>query len=193
MAETNPFELFANWLDEARASEPNNPDAAAFASADANGRPSVRMVLIRRHGPEGFTFFTNLDSKKGEDLIANPYGSFAMHWKSLGRQIRADGPVEIVSDAEADDYFATRDRESQIGAWASLQSQPLDRRDTFEQRFAEAKARFEGQDVPRPPRWSGFRLTPETIEFWSERPHRLHERRLFTRSGDGWTEGLLYP
>ena len=193
MAETDPFELFATWLEQARTSEPSNPDAAAFASADADGRPSVRMVLIRRHGPEGFTFFTNLDSAKGRELAANPYGSFAMHWKSLGKQVRADGRVEIVSDAEADSYFATRDRESQIGAWASLQSQPLANRETFEQRFAEAKARFEGQDVPRPPRWSGFRLVPDRIEFWSERPHRLHERRLFTHSGQGWTEGLLYP
>jgi pyridoxamine 5'-phosphate oxidase len=193
MADKDPFALFADWLEEARASEPSNPDAAAFASADADGRPSVRMVLIRRYGPEGFTFFTNLDSAKGRELAANPYGSFAMHWKSLGKQVRADGPVGPVSDAEADDYFATRDRESQIGAWASLQSQPLDSRETFEQRFAEAKARFEGQDVPRPPRWSGFRLVPERIEFWTERPHRLHERRLFTRSRDGWTESLLYP
>ena len=193
MAETDPFELFTTWLEQARTSEPSNPDAAAFASADADGRPSVRMVLIRRHGPEGFTFFTNLDSAKGRELAANPYGSFAMHWKSLGKQVRADGRVEIVPDAEADSYFATRDRESQIGAWASLQSQPLANRETFEQRFAEAKARFEGQDVPRPPRWSGFRLVPDRIEFWSERPHRLHERRLFTRAGEGWTEGLLYP
>ena len=193
MADKDPFALFADWLEEARASEPSNPDAAAFASADADGRPSVRMVLIRRYGPEGFTFFTNLDSKKGRELVTNPHGSFAIQWKSLGKQVRADGPVGQVSDAEADDYFATRDRESQIGAWASLQSQPLDSRETFEQRFAEAKARFEGQDVPRPPRWSGFRLVPDRIEFWSERPHRLHERRLFTRTGDGWTEGLLYP
>ena len=193
MADTDPFALFADWLEDARASDPNNPDAAAFASADADGRPSVRMVLIRRYGPEGFTFFTNLDSAKGRELTANPYGSFAMHWKSLGKQVRADGRVEIVSDAEADDYFATRDRESQIGAWASLQSQPLANRERFEQRFAEAKARFEGQDVPRPPRWSGFRLVPDQIEFWSERPHRLHERRLFTRAGEGWAEGLLYP
>jgi pyridoxamine 5'-phosphate oxidase len=193
MAETDPFELFTTWLEQARTSEPSNPDAAAFASADADGRPSVRMVLIRRHGPEGFTFFTNLDSAKGRELTANPYGSFAMHWKSLGKQVRADGCVEIVSDAEADSYFATRDRESQIGAWASLQSQPLANRERFEQRFAEAKARFEGQDVPRPPRWSGFRLVPDRIEFWSERPHRLHERRLFMRAGEGWTEGLLYP
>jgi pyridoxamine 5'-phosphate oxidase len=193
MADTDPFALFADWLEEARASEPNNPDAAAFASADTDGRPSVRMVLIRRYGPEGFTFFTNLDSAKGRELTANPYGSFAMHWKSLGKQVRADGRIEIVPDAEADSYFATRDRESQIGAWASLQSHPLDNRETFEQRFAEAKARFEGQDVPRPPRWSGFRLVPDRIEFWSERPHRLHERRLFTRAGEGWTEGLLYP
>ena len=193
MPDTDPFALFASWLEQARASEANNPDAAAFASANADGRPSVRMVLIRRYGPEGFTFFTNLDSAKGRELVANPFGSMAMHWKSLGKQVRADGRVEQVSDGEADDYFATRDRESQIGAWASLQSQALDSRETFERRFVEATARFEGQDVPRPPRWSGFRLAPDRIEFWSERPHRLHERRLFTRTADGWSEGLLYP
>ncbi len=190
---TDPFALFDEWLGQARTSEINDPDAMAFASADSAGRPSVRMVLLRRAGPAGFAFFTHLDSRKGRELIANPYGALAIHWKSLRRQVRAEGPVEVVEDSDADAYFAARGRESRIGSWASDQSQPLDSRTTFERRFEQAQARFDGQDVPRPPRWSGFRLVPERIEFWSDRPHRLHERRLFTRHADSWSEGLLYP
>ena len=193
MTATDPFELFAAWFEEARESEPNDPDAMAFASADERGRPSVRMVLLRRAGPEGFGFFTNLDSRKGRELLANPYGALAIHWKSLRRQVRAEGQVEQVTDSEADSYFASRSRESRIGSWASDQSQPLESRETFEARFAEMQRRFEGGDVPRPPRWSGFRLIPDAIEFWSDRAYRLHERRLFTRAGAGWNEGLLYP
>jgi pyridoxamine 5'-phosphate oxidase len=190
---SDPFELFDQWLAEARVAELNDPDAMAFASADAHGRPSVRMVLLRRAGPDGFGFFTNLDSRKGEELAANPHGALVIHWKSLRRQVRAEGPVEQVEEAEADAYFAGRSRDSQVGSWASDQSRPLESREYFEQRYAELQVRFEGQSVPRPPRWSGFRLKPERIEFWSDRPHRLHERRLFVSSGDGWTEGLLYP
>jgi pyridoxamine 5'-phosphate oxidase len=190
---TDPFALFDAWLAEARASEPNDADATAFASADAEGRPSVRMVLLRSVDSRGFAFFTNLDSRKGEELIANPHGALAIHWKSLRRQVRAEGRVEPVGDEEADAYFAGRSRDSQLGAWASDQSRPLDGRDVLEQRFEDMRDRFEGGDVQRPPRWSGFRLVPERIEFWSDRPHRLHERRQFTRDGDGWREGLLYP
>jgi pyridoxamine 5'-phosphate oxidase len=190
---TDPFALFDEWMAEARASEPNDPEAMAFATADAQGHPSVRMVLLRRAGPEGFGFFTNLDSRKGEELAANPHGALLIHWKSMRRQVRAEGPVEQVEDAEADAYFAGRSRDSQIGSWASDQSRSLESREYFEQRYEAMRVRFEGQPVPRPPRWSGFRLTPERIEFWSDRPHRLHERRLFVREGDGWTEGLLYP
>lgn len=189
----DPFDLFDSWFAEARMAEPNDPEAMAFATAGANGQPSVRMVLLRRAGPDGFCFFTNLDSRKGQELADNPLGALAIHWKSLRRQVRAEGRVEPVSEAEADDYFASRARESRIGSWASDQSRPLPNRQIFEDRYHEMQRRFEGQDVPRPPRWSGFRLIPDRIEFWSDRPHRLHERRLFTRSGMGWDEGLLYP
>jgi pyridoxamine 5'-phosphate oxidase len=190
---TDPHALFQSWFDEARVSEPNDPDAMALATADAAGRPSVRMVLLKGHGPEGFAFYTNLDSRKGGELASNPFAAIALHWKSLRRQVRAEGVIRSVPDAEADAYFASRSRDSQLGAWASDQSRPLSDRATFEQRLAEMRSRFEAGDIPRPPRWSGFRLVPDRIEFWSDRPHRLHERRLFTRAGDGWTEGLLYP
>lgn len=189
----DPFALFDAWYAEAKEAEINDPDAMAFASVDKEGRPSVRIVLLRRHGPDGFGFFTHLDSRKGRELCTNPVGALAIHWKSLRRQIRAEGRVEVISDAEADAYFAQRGRESQIGSWASEQSEPLDSRETFERRYADMERRFEGADVPRPPRWSGFRLIPDRIEFWSDRPHRLHERRLFTRTENGWDEGLLYP
>jgi pyridoxamine 5'-phosphate oxidase len=190
---TDPFALFAQWMEEARASEPNDPDAMAFATADADGRPSVRIVLMRRYGPDGFGFFTNLESRKADELISNPVGALAIHWKSLRRQVRAEGRVVQVNDDEADSYFASRSRDSRIGSWASDQSRPLESRETFEARVADAQRRFEGKDVPRPPHWSGFLLIPDVIEFWSDRPFRLHERRQFTRTSAGWTEGLLYP
>ena len=192
MAE-DPIKLFDDWLGEARASEPNDPEAMALATAGGDGRPSVRMVLLKGHGPDGFSFFTNAGSRKGEELSANPAVSLLFHWKSLRRQVRIDGAVERLSDAEADEYFATRGRDSQLGAWASQQSRPLDRSETFERQFEEYKSRYEGEDVPRPPYWTGFRVVPERIEFWEDRPHRLHHRRLFTKAGDGWCEGLLYP
>lgn len=190
---TDPIILFDAWFDEARASEPNDPEAMALATADAAGRPSVRMVLLKGFGDNGFTFYTNLDSRKGIELAANREAALLFHWKSMRRQVRIEGMCNLVSDAEADAYFASRGRESQLGAWASDQSRPLDSRDTFEERYAAMKARFAGGPIPRPPRWSGFRLTPRQIEFWQDRPHRLHERRLFTRDGGRWTEGLLYP
>ncbi|QNM81955.1 pyridoxamine 5'-phosphate oxidase [Sphingomonas sabuli] len=192
-ASDDPFDLFDRWFADARASEINDPEAMAFATADARGRPSVRMVLLRNAGPEGFGFFTNLDSRKGGELAENPWGALALHWKSLRRQVRAEGPVRQVADTEADAYFKSRSRASRIGSWASDQSRPLDSRETFERRYASLQEKFEGEDVPRPPRWSGFLLVPEKIEFWTDRPHRLHERRLFTRTVDGWDEGLLYP
>ena len=190
---TDPFALFDEWLAEARTSEINDPEAMALATADASGQPSVRMVLLKSHGPDGFVFYTNEQSAKGEDLAANPRAALLFHWKSLRRQVRVEGKVERVPDAQADVYFATRARDSQLGAWASDQSRRLDSRQTFESRFEEVKRRFEDEDVPRPPYWRGYRVLPERIEFWLDRPHRLHERRLFTRSNEGWTEGLLYP
>jgi pyridoxamine 5'-phosphate oxidase len=190
---TDPFALFDEWFAEARASEPNDPEAMALATADGAGRSAVRMVLLKGHGPDGFVFYTNEESAKGEQLAGNPRAALLFHWKSLRRQVRIEGPVERVSDADADAYFASRARDSQLGAWASEQSRPLDRREIFEHRFEEVKRRYEDADVPRPAHWGGYRVIPERIEFWSDRPHRLHERRLFVRSADGWTEGLLYP
>jgi len=190
---TDPFTLFNDWFAEARASEPNDPEAVALATADAEGSPSARMVLLKGHGPDGFIFYTNGDSAKAEQLASNPRAALLFHWKSLRRQVRIEGRVERVPDSQADAYFASRARDSQLGAWASDQSRPLDSRATFERRFEEVKRRYEGEDVPRPPHWGGFRVMPEKIEFWTDRPHRLHERRLFVLDREGWTEGLLYP
>ena len=189
----DPLALFDAWYAEAKASEPNDPNAVALATADASGRPSVRMVLLKGHGPDGFVFYTNREGRKAADLNANPHAALLFHWKSLRRQVRIEGPVTAASDAESDAYFASRGRDSQLGAWASDQSRPLDRRETFEARVAARTAEFEGGDVPRPPFWGGYRVAPAAIEFWQDRAHRLHERRLFTRAGDRWAEGLLYP
>jgi pyridoxamine 5'-phosphate oxidase len=151
------------------------------------------MVLLKGHGPDGFVFYTNRGSRKAGELDANRHAALLFHWKSQRRQIRIEGSVARATDAESDAYFASRGRDSQLGAWASDQSRPLDARATFEARFAEMQAKFEGQDVPRPPFWGGYRVTPSVIEFWQDRAHRLHERRVFTRTADGWSEGLLYP
>lgn len=190
---TDPIRLFDDWYAQARESEINDSNAMALATADARGVPSSRMVLLKGHGPDGFIFYTNYESRKAEQLFANPNAALLFHWKSLRRQVRIEGTVQPVPDATADAYFATRSRDSQLGAWASDQSRPLGSRAQFEARFAEMQARFEGGDVPRPPHWSGFRVVAERIEFWQDREHRLHERRLFVRSGEGWDEGLLYP
>jgi pyridoxamine 5'-phosphate oxidase len=190
---TDPLALFDQWYAEARESEPNDAEAMTLATTDADGQPSARIVLLKGHGPDGFVFYTNEQSAKGDQLLASPKAALLFHWKSLRRQLRIEGRVNRVPDAEADAYFATRGRDSQLGAWASDQSRPLDSRATFEQRFEEMKTRFEGHDVPRPPHWRGYRVIPDRIEFWTDRPHRLHERRLFTRDGNRWTEGLLYP
>ena len=191
----NPLHLFDTWFAEAQASEPNDPNAMALATADDVGNPSVRMVLLKGHGPDGFVFYTNLDSRKGDQLAENGEVALLFHWKSLRRQVRIEGHVEPVSDAEADTYFASRSRDSQLGAWASDQSRPLKSRGVFEARFDEMKTRFAGGDVPRPPRWGGFRVKPLTIEFWQDRAHRLHDRRVFLAQADGtWSDmGLLFP
>jgi pyridoxamine 5'-phosphate oxidase len=190
----DPHDLFERWFAEARAAEPHDAEAATVATADADGRPSARIVLIKGHDERGFSFFTNQESRKGEELAANPQAALLFHWKSLRRQIRVEGPVTPVSKEEADAYFATRSRDSRIGAWASDQSRPLANREMFEARYRKLVESYEGEDVPRPPHWSGYRLCPERIEFWTDRPHRLHERRLFTKVPDGaWSESLLYP
>jgi pyridoxamine 5'-phosphate oxidase len=190
---SDPFALFDEWFAKASKSEPNDPNSMALATAGSDAQPHARMVLLKSHGPEGFVFYTNEESAKGEELRENPRSALLFHWKSLRRQIRIEGVVEPVSSSEADSYFATRGRDSQLGAWASDQSRPLDSRETFEQRFEEMKARFEGEEVPRPPHWGGYRLKPHRIEFWIDRAHRLHDRRLFTLLGGSWSEGLLYP
>lgn len=189
----DPYELFDAWFAEARASEPNDPEAMALATSTPDGRPSVRMVLLKGHGADGFRFYTNLGSRKGEEIAANPNVALLFHWKSLRRQVRIEGVAHPCESAEADEYFASRSRDSQIGAWASDQSRPLADRETFEARYEEMKRRFDGMAVPRPPYWSGFIVVPEQFEFWSDRAHRLHERRLFRLTGDGWNDGLLYP
>ena len=194
MPAIDPHALFDSWYAEARASELNDSNAMALATADADGRPSVRMVLLKGHGPGGFVFYTNRYSRKAQEIAANPHAALLFHWKSLRRQIRIEGSLAHANDAESDAYFASRARDSQLGAWASDQSRPLDSRATFEERFEQAKARFEGKEVPRPPHWGGYRLTPTHIEFWQDRAPRLHERRVFNLAGDGtWSEGLLYP
>ena len=190
---SDPFDLFDEWFAKARESEPNDPNSMALATSSADGQPHVRIVLLKGHGRDGFVFYTNEESAKGSELRQNPRAALLFHWKSLRRQIRIEGSIEPVSSLEADSYFATRGRDSQLGAWASDQSRPLDSRETFERRFEEMKARFEGEAVPRPPHWGGYRLTPIRIEFWTDRDHRLHERRLFKLEDGGWSEGLLYP
>lgn len=190
---TDPIALFDAWFAEAQASEPNDPNAMALATADAAGRPSSRMVLLKGHGPDGFVFYTNQQSRKAGDIAANGHVALLFHWKSLRRQVRIEGIVGHASDAESDAYFASRSRDSQLGAWASDQSRPLDDRATFERRFEEMRQRFAGGNVPRPPHWGGYLVVPRAIEFWQDRAHRLHERRVFTKRGSGWAEGLLYP
>jgi pyridoxamine 5'-phosphate oxidase len=188
-----PFALFDEWFAAAKASEPNDPNAMALATANDKGLPSVRMVLLKGHGPDGFIFYTNTQSRKGDEIATNPHAALLFHWKSLHRQIRIEGPLAPVEDAVADAYFASRARDSRLGAWASSQSRPLDDRATFETRLEEYRAKFEGQAIPRPPHWTGFCVSPRQMEFWEDRDNRLHHRRQFVLESGQWNEGLLYP
>jgi pyridoxamine 5'-phosphate oxidase len=190
----DPHALFDAWLAAAKAGEPNDAEAMTLATVGADGRPAARMVLLKGHDLRGFVFYTNSQSRKGGELAGNPHAALLFHWKSIRRQVRIEGRVEPAGAAEADAYFATRARDSQLGAWASDQSRPLASRASFEARYEAVKADYQGRDVPRPPHWWGYRLVPDRIEFWSDRPHRLHERRLFVPGPDGgWAESLLYP
>ena len=192
---TEPFELFAAWLKEATASEPNDPNAMALATVDAEGLPDVRMVLLKGFDAEGFVFYSHIASAKGRELAANPRAALLFHWKSLRRQVRVRGAVTPVTSAEADEYFATRPKQSQIGAWASKQSEPLESRMAFEKAIALNAAKYGLGNVPRPPGWSGWRIMPQAIEFWHDRPFRLHDRVVFQREADnaGWSKTRLYP
>lgn len=191
----DPFELFATWLGEAETAEINDPNALALASVDASGLPDVRMVLLKGFDTRGFVFYTNFDSAKGQEILSSRKAAMCFHWKSLRRQVRVRGPVEIVSDAEADEYYATRPRGSRLGAWASEQSRPLESRQVLIDRVAELDATYPGDDIPRPVHWSGIRLVPSEIEFWKDGEFRLHDRIVFKRPGSGqdWTRTRLYP
>lgn len=188
-----PYALFSAWLADAEASEPNDPNALSLATVDADGLPDVRMVLLKGHDERGFVFYTNFESAKGVEILGSMKAAMCFHWKSLRRQVRIRGPVEIVSDAEADAYYASRPRGSRIGAWASKQSRPLESRFALEKAVAEYTARHAIGDIPRPSYWSGFRVMPVAIEFWHDRPFRLHDRVRFTRTAHGWEKTKLYP
>jgi pyridoxamine 5'-phosphate oxidase len=189
----DPIALFGEWLREATASEPNDPNAMALASVDETGLPDVRMVLLKGFDARGFVFYTNYESAKGREILSHPKAAAVFHWKSLRRQVRLRGPVSQVTGAEADEYFATRSRGSRIGAWASQQSRPLESRFALEKAVAKYTAKFAIGEIPRPGYWSGFRIDPVQMEFWSDGAFRLHDRVRFTREGEGWAKARLYP
>ncbi len=191
--ESEPFALFATWLKNAEASEINDPNAVALATVDADGLPNVRMVLLKGFDVRGFVFYTNFESQKGQEILGQKKAAMCFHWKSLRRQIRVRGEVEVVSDAEADEYYQSRPLGSRIGAWASRQSRPLEGRFALEKAVAEYTAKYALGTVPRPPHWSGFRIIPSSIEFWHDRKFRLHDRIEFRRDGDGWSKVRMYP
>jgi pyridoxamine 5'-phosphate oxidase len=188
-----PFRLFDAWFQDARAKELNDPEAMTLATVGADGMPSARMVLLKDVGLRGFVFYTNYESRKGEQLLAHPQAALCFHWKSLRRSVRVEGMVEKTTPEEADAYFASRPRSSQIGAWASDQSRPLEGRFALEARVAKFTAKFGVGPIPRPPHWSGFRISPSRIEFWEDRPFRLHDRLVYTREAEGWATTKLYP
>lgn len=189
----DPFDLFARWFEEAKEKEINDPNAMAVASVDAKGRPSIRMVLLKGFDASGFVFYTNFESRKGTEILGNPQVALLFHWKSLRRQVRIEGAAEKVSDAEADAYFHSRPRQSQIGAWASQQSRTLESRFALEKAVAKYAAKYPVGTIPRPPYWSGFRIRPDYFEFWEDRPFRLHDRLVFKQAGNGWATEKLYP
>ena len=193
MTQTDPFALFDAWLAEAIRTEPNDPNAMTLSTATVDGRPSARMVLLKGADQDGFVFYTNTQSRKGGELLANPHAALLFHWKTLARQIRIEGVAEAVLPEEADAYYATRARISRLGAWASDQSRPLLDRGVLEARVQEFEQRFPDGTIPRPPHWSGFRVRPDSFEFWQDMPFRLHDRTVFTRGDGGWVTEKLFP
>ena len=193
LEDIDPIALFAEWYGEAANCGLKEPTAVTLATADGRGRPTARMVLLKGHDARGFVFYTNTESRKGDALLQNPFAALCFYWPPLGRQVRIEGAVEPVADEEADAYFASRDRQVRIGAWASAQSRPLEGQFALEKAVARFAAKYAIGEVPRPPHWSGYRISPDRIEFWSQGVFRLHDRRVFTREGDGWTTMRLFP